>query len=90
MASSKVTNWITALTGGLQLASVVEGQAIPVIIGIIQAIKAKMKGDVIEYTIVLQVGQSELDDAQVNYQASLDAINAERLKAGLPPLAVGQ
>lgn len=86
MASSKVSNWVTALTGGLQLVSVVEGQAIPVVVGIISAIRAKMKGEVIEYTVVLTVGQQELDDAQINYQASLDAINAERAKAGLPPL----
>lgn len=86
MATSKIENVITAITGGIQLATVVEGQVVPVVVGIVKGIKAKMQGQVIEYTVVLTVGQQENDDAQNNYQASLDAINAERAKAGLPPL----
>ena len=87
--SSKLENVITGITGGIQLATVIEGNVVPVVVGIVKGIKAKMQGQVIEYTVVLTVGQQENDDAQNNYQASLDAINAERAKSGLPPIVSG-
>lgn len=85
MAASDILNNIT---GVLQLTQIVEGTAVPVIAGIVKEVKQAFVGETVEYTVVLQVGQQELQDAATEYQASLDEINKERATAGLPPITV--
>lgn len=80
------TNFLTGLTGVLQLGLVTEGQVVPVIIGTIKEIKVLTQGQIIEYSVALTTGADELQKASDNFTATVDLINEEKRKAGLPPL----
>lgn len=88
MAGSAV-NVLNSIAGTVQLATVVEGVVLPVVIGIVKDVKAYLneKGD-IEYSVVLTTGHQDVQDTLKATADTLTAINEERAKAGLAPLVM--
>jgi len=77
---------LESIAGDVQLAALVGGQVVPIIIGTVTAVKVLLQGETIEYTVALSTGADRLDSAATNFQRAIDLINAERTVAGLPPL----
>lgn len=86
---SGVTDTLNSINGVIQLATVVEGVALPVIVGVVKDVKAFLNaGGEIEYTVVITTGHQNVQDTLAATTDSLTKINAERVTAGLPPLAI--
>jgi len=85
---SKLTDILTKITGDIVLASSIEGQIVPIVIGTVKEVKVLLEGETIEYTVALSTGADNLTQAANNFQKAIDLINAQRTIAGLPPLEV--
>ena len=79
---------VTTITGDIQLAMLVEGAVVPVIIGAVKSIQKLVEGETITYTVVLTTGKANLDASAANFTSAIQLINTERAKVGLPPLAI--
>ena len=79
---------LSKIVGIIQLAALVEGNVLPIVIGTVTEVKALLQGQTITYTVAIQTGLENLDSADASFQQSLEKINQERRDAGLPPLSV--
>jgi hypothetical protein len=90
-AAATAGSILTALTdvnGELTLAIQIAGVVIPLVVGLVQKIKSELSGtQTIEYTVVLKMGQDQLDKIIQGTGGDLAEINAELTRLGLPTLA---
>lgn len=85
---SKTADILNNLTGDVQIAALVEGTLVPIIIGTVKEVKVLLDGETIDYTLALSTGADNLDKATADFNETLTLINAERAKANLPPLTI--
>jgi hypothetical protein len=85
-----LTKVLESINGILQLATLAEGVAVPLIAGIVKDVKASVNRNEgsVEYTVVISVGQEEAQAAVDSFTSALKRINDEREKDGLPPLDI--
>ncbi len=82
------TDFVNTIAGDIQIASMVEGNLVPLIIGTVKEVQVLRQGQTIEYTLAISTGQEQLTQAAQNFTDALTLINQERAKAGLPPLDI--
>lgn len=68
------------------LATEVAGVLVPVVKGVVTEIKEMSDGETITYTLAIKTGMENLDAADAAFADVINKVNAERAKAGLPPL----
>lgn len=77
------------INGVVQLATIVEGAVLPIVVGTIKEVKAFLtESGTIEYSVVLETGHQNVQDTLAATTEGLTIINEERAKAGLPPLVI--
>lgn len=65
------------------------GMAAPVVQGVIQSIQQRTAADgSIEYTVVINAGKADIQNAAMSFQNALGEINKQRELAGLPALDI--
>ena len=84
----KVEDILTKFAGQVQIAALIEGTVVPIIIGTVKSIKVALQGQAVEYTVAITTGEVNLQQAANNFSEALRKINIERAKAGLAPLEI--
>ena len=83
------TAFLTNLNGEIQLALLIGDKLVPIIVGAVKDIKSFLnETQEIEYTVVITTGQQNNQSTIDSATTALNEINAERTKAGLPPLPI--
>ena len=85
---SDANDVLNKITGVVQIAALVEGNVVPIIIGAVKSVESFIQGETIEYTVALSTGKDQLTQATQNFTDALTLINTERANAGLPPLDI--
>lgn len=85
--AENILNGVKAVSGVLSIAIPAAGAVVPLITGIVALIRKRKnsQGDV-EYTVVLKLGQDELDKVIQVSTDDLSAINAQLAVLGKPPI----
>lgn len=81
-------DFLTGITGDVQLALVVGNTIVPVIKGAVKEVKALLGDQTIDYQVVITTGAAELDGVVSEATTTLQQINEERKAAGLDPLPI--
>jgi uncharacterized protein YkwD len=85
-ALGSVLSGLTEANQIIVLATQVGSVLVPVIKGTVAEIKHLVQGETISYQVVIQTGDQNIADANQAAFDTIDLVNAERAKAGLPPL----
>ena len=85
-------SWVDKMkkfSGGVSLVLNVAGTLVPVFNGILASIRAIRRDDgVVEYHIVIESGQANIESTRDDAEETLRAINEERARDGLDPLEI--
>lgn len=87
-----MSSWLDTLEkigGKITLGVNVAGVVAPLITGVVASIRKIVRNDgVVEYHLVLEQGGENIDQSEADARATLEMINAEREKAGLPSMPI--
>lgn len=87
MSQDNLVNTLNNITGDIQLGMNVGGLVIPIVIGTVKNIIAKLnESGQIEFTVALDTGSQDIAAGLQSFKDALAAANAELVKDGKPPL----